>query len=250
MLTWCSPEYGPGGPCSVHPVPNRPFIASVYLRCHTVYIFPPTAKFRFCPLTSLQVLYPSSVSSDITTMSQSDHQDLEEGNHTSTFSTRRSATTSLSSQTRLGHGHPDQSQLIQLPPLPPQQSWPLYAMYSKVTQEEDNKMAERFQKAADGLLVFVSSHFTPQFLYTSIGTHRVAYSLLLSLHCLQSQSRTSSPTLRTPRPSTLKRFTSFLETKIHLMDQPHSFWPIHQHFLRQNMSSGLTHSGRWPYLSV
>lgn len=39
-------------------------------------------------------------------------------------------------------------------------------MYSKVTQEEDNKLAERWQKALDGLLVFVSSHFTPQFLRT------------------------------------------------------------------------------------
>jgi len=36
-------------------------------------------------------------------------------------------------------------------------------MYSKVTQEEDNKLAERWQKALEGLLVFVSPHFTPQF---------------------------------------------------------------------------------------
>jgi hypothetical protein len=39
-------------------------------------------------------------------------------------------------------------------------------MYSKVTQEEDNKLVERWQKALDGLLVFVSPPFTPKFLRT------------------------------------------------------------------------------------
>ena len=34
-------------------------------------------------------------------------------------------------------------------------------MYSKVTQEEDNKLVERWQKGLDGLLVFVSLHFHP-----------------------------------------------------------------------------------------
>jgi hypothetical protein len=39
-------------------------------------------------------------------------------------------------------------------------SWPLYLMYSKIAQEADNKMAERCQKGADGVLVFVSFHIT------------------------------------------------------------------------------------------
>ena len=42
-------------------------------------------------------------------------------------------------------------------------------MYSQVTQEEDNKLAENSQKALDGVLVFVSPYFTPKFLHTSIG---------------------------------------------------------------------------------
>ena len=117
-------------------------------------------------------------------------------------------------------------------------SWPLYAMYSKVTQEEDNKMAEHFQKALDGLLVFVSPHFTPPYLHTSIENHRVAYSWPLSLHCLRSQSWTSSPVLRIPLPSTLRTFTSFFQTKTHLMDWPHPFWLNYQHSLHQNMLSG------------
>ena len=156
-------------------------------------------------------------------MSQSGRQDLEQGNDTSMFSTRRSAMTSLSSRICVADGLP---QPIQNPPLWSNQgginygdmSWPLYAMYSKVAQEEDNKKAERVQNALDGILVFVSPHLTPQFLHTSIGNHRVAYSLPLSLHYLQSQSRTSSPALRMPRPSTLRTFTSSLQTKTHLMD--------------------------------
>ena len=153
-------------------------------------------------------------------------------------------------------GHSYQSQPIQPPPLQSYQgeinysdrSRPLYAMYSKITQEEDNKMAERFQKALDGLLVFVSPHFTPPCLHTSIESRRVAYSQPLSLHCLQSQSQTSSLALRIPLPSTLRKFTSFLQIKTHLMDWLHLFWfwLNHEYSLHQNMSSGLTHSGLWP----
>jgi len=180
-------------------------------------------------------------------MSQRDRQDLERGNDdTSMFSTRRSAMTSLSSRICVVDGHSDQPQPIQDLPLQPHQgeinygdrSWPLYAMYSKVTQEEDNKLAERWQKALDGLLVFVSPHVTPQFLHTSIGNHRLAYSLPLSLHCSQSQSRTSSLALGIPRSSTLRTFTSSWQTKAHLMDRPHPFCLNHQHSLHQSMQSG------------
>jgi len=58
-------------------------------------------------------------------------------------------------------------------PTPPQQSesplnevddrhgsLPLYVMYSKITQEMDNKEAENGQQYVDGLLVFVSPRVT------------------------------------------------------------------------------------------
>ena len=35
-------------------------------------------------------------------------------------------------------------------------SGPLFSMYSKAAEEEDNKMADRWQKDADGILIFVS----------------------------------------------------------------------------------------------
>ena len=34
-------------------------------------------------------------------------------------------------------------------------SGPLFSMYSKAAEEEDNKMVERWQKDADGILFFV-----------------------------------------------------------------------------------------------
>ena len=38
----------------------------------------------------------------------------------------------------------------------PDSSGPLFTMYSKIGEEEDNKMTERWQADADGILIFVS----------------------------------------------------------------------------------------------
>ena len=35
-------------------------------------------------------------------------------------------------------------------------SWPLFTIYSKAAEEEDNKMVEQWQKNAEGILIFVS----------------------------------------------------------------------------------------------
>lgn len=37
-------------------------------------------------------------------------------------------------------------------------SSPLFSMYSKIAEEEDNKMAGRWQSDAKGILIFVSPH--------------------------------------------------------------------------------------------
>ena len=37
-------------------------------------------------------------------------------------------------------------------------SGPLFSIYSKVAEEEDNRMVKRWQKDADGILIFVSPH--------------------------------------------------------------------------------------------
>jgi hypothetical protein len=59
-------------------------------------------------------------------------------------------------------GHHDHHQSTPNQP-PPQgasnlgdSSGPLFSIYSKAAEEEDNKMVERWQKDADGILFFVS----------------------------------------------------------------------------------------------
>ena len=39
-------------------------------------------------------------------------------------------------------------------------SGPLFTMYSKIAEEEDNKVVERWQKDAEGIIIFVRPNFT------------------------------------------------------------------------------------------
>ncbi len=59
-------------------------------------------------------------------------------------------------------------------------------MYLKIAEEEDNKMAERWQKDADGILIFVSPHVSIHaYYYThTFQLHRLVYSPPPSPHCL------------------------------------------------------------------
>jgi len=89
--------------------------------------------------------------------------------------------------------HPDLPQRIRIPPPQSSQgemnhgdgSWPLYAMYSNIAQEEDSKVAQHNQQAADGILIFVSPHITSLLLHTSLGRHSLVYSPPLLPHCLR-----------------------------------------------------------------
>ncbi|KAI0246141.1 hypothetical protein BJV78DRAFT_1286710 [Lactifluus subvellereus] len=40
-------------------------------------------------------------------------------------------------------------------------SGPLFNMYVKMAEEEDNKLADRWQKDADGILIFLNPHHSP-----------------------------------------------------------------------------------------
>jgi hypothetical protein len=52
---------------------------------------------------------------------------------------------------------PDQNQTSQGQSNFSDSSAPFFNMYVKMTEEEDNKMADRWQKDADGILIFVST---------------------------------------------------------------------------------------------
>ena len=63
-------------------------------------------------------------------------------------------------------------------------SGPLFSMYTKAAEDEDNKMAERWQKDADGILIFVSLRIGIHLFLPHILRHyRPAYSLLQLLRC-------------------------------------------------------------------
>jgi hypothetical protein len=64
-------------------------------------------------------------------------------------------------------------------------SGPLFSIYSKAAEEEDNKMVERWQKDADGILIFVSPRVGDPCCFVYKQEHyRPVYSLLLSLRSL------------------------------------------------------------------
>ena len=71
---------------------------------------------------------------------------------------------SLISQTCIVGDHHDQPQLAQIQPSQVSNfgdsSGPLFSMYSKFAEEEDNKMTDQWTKDADGILIFVSPHTT------------------------------------------------------------------------------------------
>ena len=59
----------------------------------------------------------------------------------------------------------------------------LFSIYTKAAEEEDNKMVERWQKDADGILIFVSPRVAnPSCFVLELEHCRPVYSLLLSLH--------------------------------------------------------------------
>ena len=61
-------------------------------------------------------------------------------------------------------------------------SGPLFSIYSKAAEEEDNKMVERWQKDADGILIFVSPRVANPCCFVPEPEHyRPVYSLLQSL---------------------------------------------------------------------
>ena len=108
------------------------------------------------------------VSRNTSSMSQVGHRDIE-GGHPGIVSAFRSLPRQIYQRVLrciVIEGHRRQPEVAQAQLFQPYQgeppfcdsSWPLYSMYSKFAQEEDDKIAERCQRYADGMLVFVSPH--------------------------------------------------------------------------------------------
>ena len=70
-------------------------------------------------------------------------------------------------------------------------SGPFFSIYSKTAEEEDNKMVDRWQKDADGILIFVSPCVC-NYIILSINRNTIDWSILCRGCC--------APCLDRPRP--------------------------------------------------
>jgi hypothetical protein len=125
----------------------------------------------------------------------------------------------------------------------------LFNMYTKMSEEEDNKMVDRWQKDADGILIFVSCHFilTP-LCSTQPENCRLVCSLPLSRHWSRCPSRILGQIHRIPQHSTSRTSISFLQTPTYLVHLSLLAQSDHRPSRLRRMRSGSTHFGSraWP----
>ena len=69
-------------------------------------------------------------------------------------------------------------------PLAGDSSWPLFSIYSEIAEKEDDKLTERYQKVADGVLIFVSPRVNVRLGCPSQLEHSPVYSQPPSLRRL------------------------------------------------------------------
>jgi hypothetical protein len=95
---------------------------------------------------------------------------------------------------------------------PSDNSRPLFSMYSRMAEEEDNKTVTRWQRDTDGILIFVGL-FVPVHLRTSTRRiYRLDYSLPLFRAFSMRRSKISNPGPKTSPRSTSGKFISVLLT--------------------------------------
>lgn len=118
-------------------------------------------------------------------------------------------------------------------------SVPLFSLYSKIAEEEDNKLADRWQKDADGILIFVSVRVTISVVTHINGSPRPVCFLLPLLPYSPCPSRTSGPALWTARfiSRTSTRF-SLIRTPRFLAHLSHLLSLYHPHSPLRRMPSG------------
>ena len=92
-------------------------------------------------------------------------------------------------------------------------SGPIFSMYSKITKEGDDQVAERWQKDADGILIFVSLRQHSYHYVLKMDHSRPVYSPLQLPHYSPYPSRTSDRVLKTLPHSTSEIFIRSLPTR-------------------------------------
>lgn len=114
-----------------------------------------------CPLPGSAILWlcRSDHATSFSLMSQSAHGDLERGNNSGVYylllrpdlSRLTNIYKTDGNQTQSAPNRPSKEE-----PSFGDRSGPFFSMYSDAAEEEDNEMVRRWQKDADGILIFVS----------------------------------------------------------------------------------------------
>jgi hypothetical protein len=132
---------------------------------------------------------PERYTSHTSSMPQTTHRDREEGSAPGMYYPRISPVLAELIMSIID-GHRDHLQLTTDQPLQRESNFgdssgPLFSIYSKAAEDEDNKMAERWQKDADGILIFVSPCVRHSYcLVHKLEYYRPVYFLLPSLPSL------------------------------------------------------------------
>ena len=119
-------------------------------------------------------------------------------------------------------------------------SGPLFAIYSKSVEKIDNMMAERWQKDAEGILIFVCTK--GRLLHCCVlicgGINRTVSSLQSSLQSSSFRSKTSGPIRRIHPHFTSRKSINFRLTPV-CLSHPHPLlWSSLQRSLPLHMPSG------------
>ena len=118
-------------------------------------------------------------------------------------------------------------------------SGPLFSIYSNIAEEEDNKMVERWQKDAQGILLFVSHHAVfctdPM---RQLGNCRLVFSPSSSEYWSPCRSRTSDHVHRIPRRFISRTSINFSPTQMYMTHSPLPRSSHHLSSLRQDTPSG------------
>jgi hypothetical protein len=97
-------------------------------------------------------------------------------------------------------------------------SGPLFSIYSNIAEKEDNKMADRWQRDAQGILIFVSLHVSFRTPPTrQLENSRLVCSLSSSRYSSPSRSRTSDHAHGTTRHFISRTSISFSPTQMYTM---------------------------------
>jgi len=123
-------------------------------------------------------------------------------------------------------------------------SGPLFTIYSKIAEKDDDKRVERWQRDAQGILIFVSPPGDFRTALLSTGNSRLASSLSSSRYWSPCRFKTSGHAHGMTRRFISKTSISFSPTQTYIMHRTLPLlWSHHPPSLPRDTPFGSTHYG-------